>query len=131
MSKKLSCSSSLSRKNSKKTCCSCKKSHCLKLYCECFKNGDYCDVCTCPNCLNKESFELLRQHSISHLKLKNKNAFKSVVIETQDNDTKKHIKGCKCKNSNCQKNYCECFQFGLSCSESCRCVNCKNGIEHS
>lgn len=130
MSKKLSCSSSISRKNSKKNCCSCKKSHCLKLYCECFKNGDYCDVCTCPNCLNKESFELLRQHSISHLKLKNKNAFKSVITENEKTETKKHIKGCKCKNSNCQKNYCECFQFGVSCSESCRCVSCKNGVEH-
>lgn len=125
-SKKESYSSAM-RKASKKNCCSCKQSHCLKLYCECFKVGDYCSDCTCPNCLNRTNFEDLRQQSINHLKMKNKNAFKPVV--SKDQDKEKHIKGCKCKNSNCKKNYCECYQNGIGCSSGCKCTNCLNGKE--
>lgn len=117
------------KKASKKNCCSCKQSHCLKLYCECFKVGDYCHDCTCPNCLNRTKFEALRQQSITHLKNKNKNAFKPVVCKDKDEDKEKHIKGCKCKNSNCKKNYCECYQNGIGCSSGCKCTNCLNGKE--
>ncbi|CAJ1907989.1 unnamed protein product [Cylindrotheca closterium] len=35
--------------------CKCKKSQCLKLYCECFKIGRICAVfCKCNNCKNKK-----------------------------------------------------------------------------
>jgi len=27
-----------------------------------------------------------------------------------------HISGCRCKKSNCQKKYCECFQMGVLCN---------------
>jgi hypothetical protein len=109
----------------KKICCSCKKSHCLKLYCECFKNGRYCEFCSCPNCLNKEKFESLRTQSINFLKAKSKHAFKSVKIETDDKHHQ-HIKGCKCKNSNCKKNYCECYQNNMKCGDHCKCSGCMN-----
>ena len=33
---------------------------------------------------------------------------------------------CKCKNSNCQKNYCDCYQNGKFCSSKCKCIDCKN-----
>ena len=34
--------------------CNCKKSKCLKLYCDCFANGGYCGpACSCMNCANK------------------------------------------------------------------------------
>ena len=126
--KKSSCIS-LKKVNStlKKNCCSCKQSHCLKLYCECFKMEVYCIDCTCPQCFNRENFEVLRQQSINHLKNKSKHAFKSVVTKDEKNNIEKHIKGCKCKNSNCKKNYCECFQNGMSCSDICKCLNCSNG----
>ena len=129
-SQKLSNASCSVIKPPKKSCCSCKKSHCLKLYCECFKKLGYCQSCSCPNCLNNEKFEEVRQESINHLKCKNKHAFQSVVIIENNNSStqvKKHIKGCKCVNSSCQKNYCECYQYGLSCTDSCKCLNCKNG----
>ena len=35
-----------------KIVCNCKKSKCLKLYCECFILGLYCDGCNCSPCFN-------------------------------------------------------------------------------
>ena len=34
--------------------CNCKNSRCLKLYCECFASGQYCEPgsCNCLNCFN-------------------------------------------------------------------------------
>ncbi len=32
--------------------CNCKKSKCLKLYCECFANNYYCEGCNCLACHN-------------------------------------------------------------------------------
>lgn len=33
--------------------CHCKRSRCLKLYCDCFAQGVYChDLCQCASCLN-------------------------------------------------------------------------------
>ena len=35
-------------------------------------------------------------------------------------------KGCSCSKNSCQKNYCECFKYGLPCTPLCRCENCCN-----
>lgn len=41
------------KKAEKRTKCKCISSKCLKLYCECFKNGTLCsDACKCRNCEN-------------------------------------------------------------------------------
>jgi len=41
--------------------CSCKKSRCLKLYCECFRGGFTCGAsCKCQNCANTPEFEVER-----------------------------------------------------------------------
>jgi hypothetical protein len=34
--------------------------------------------------------------------------------------------GCFCKKSRCLKKYCECFERGEMCEQSCRCENCQN-----
>jgi hypothetical protein len=35
--------------------CHCKKSQCLKLYCDCFANGAFCSGCACLDCRNVEA----------------------------------------------------------------------------
>ncbi|KAH8240840.1 hypothetical protein KR026_005975, partial [Drosophila bipectinata] len=36
------------------------------------------------------------------------------------------VKGCCCKRSQCIKNYCDCYQSMVICSQFCRCVGCRN-----
>lgn len=36
-----------------KTCCNCKKSKCIKLYCDCFRSNKLCTNCSCGDCLNQ------------------------------------------------------------------------------
>ena len=49
--------SSPSSKPSKRGC-NCKNSKCLKLYCECFALGEYCNNCNCLNCHNNSTNEV-------------------------------------------------------------------------
>ena len=46
--------------------------------------------------------------------------------DTTDAAVARHNKGCNCKKSFCLKKYCECFQAAIFCSETCKCVDCKN-----
>lgn len=48
----------------KNICCNCKKSHCLKLYCECFANKRYCQGCNCANCFNIKENDDLRTRAM-------------------------------------------------------------------
>jgi hypothetical protein len=88
---------------SKKTKCNCKKSHCRKLYCECYANKEFCVNCNCEDCHNMFSFK------------------KKITQEEVPN-----ITTCTCTKSNCKKKYCECFKEGKKCNSKCRCVACEN-----
>jgi hypothetical protein len=48
----------------KQICCNCKKSHCLKLYCECFLKKVFCKGCNCANCLNTEENKAQRDLAV-------------------------------------------------------------------
>lgn len=49
--------------------CNCKRSNCLKLYCECFASGVYCHKhCNCVNCFNNQvSNQLSQNQQLCHL----------------------------------------------------------------
>ena len=82
--------------------CTCSKTKCLKKYCECLANNQYCYNCSCVDCHNLPSFQ--------QEKLKGNG--ESIT--------------CTCSKSNCNKKYCECFKYGKKCNDNCRCLNCKN-----
>ena len=39
-----------------KVYCNCKKTKCLKLYCDCFRLNQTCDGCNCQGCHNLEIY---------------------------------------------------------------------------
>lgn len=107
--------------------CNCKKSRCLKLYCECFAKGLICGVdCNCSDCHNTDNLEELRQLVIKETEEKNPYAFKSKYKQIEKKENILHSRGCNCSKTGCVKKYCECFNAGTGCSRLCRCVNCQN-----
>ncbi|XP_022723342.1 protein tesmin/TSO1-like CXC 3 [Durio zibethinus] len=122
--------------------CNCKRSKCLKLYCECFAAGIYCvDYCACENCFNKPEYEDTVLDIRQQIELRNPLAFAPAVVK-QANDSPnvaddgnsmtpssaRHKRGCKCKRSKCLKKYCECFRAKVGCSDGCRCEDCENSF---
>lgn len=59
--------------------CNCKNSRCLKLYCECFASGRYCDGCNCLNCHNNSAHESTRQAAVESILERNPNAFRPKI----------------------------------------------------
>ncbi|KAK3200607.1 hypothetical protein Dsin_024022 [Dipteronia sinensis] len=121
--------------------CNCKRSKCLKLYCECFAAGLYCvEPCSCLDCFNKPKHEDTVLETRRLIESRNPLAFAPKVIRSADSATEfgdetnktpasaRHKRGCNCRRSSCLKKYCECFQGGVGCSASCRCEGCQNAF---
>ena len=67
--------------------CNCKKSSCLKLYCECFAAGEYCsELCKCRECYNNINHSFVRNATIDNMKERNPNAFKPKIQNTNNNN---------------------------------------------
>uniref|UniRef100_A0AC34F0D0 CRC domain-containing protein n=1 Tax=Panagrolaimus sp. ES5 TaxID=591445 RepID=A0AC34F0D0_9BILA len=121
----------LSKKSpfSKNKPCSCKNSQCLKLYCKCFANGEFCVNCKCQGCHNSFG-SAERSIAIKEALVKNPLAFKSKIgvgrKRGNDDVERVHTNGCHCKKSQCMKNYCECYEAKVACSDRCSCNGCRN-----
>ena len=102
--------------------CNCVKSRCLKLYCDCYKAEELCNVfCKCVSCRNVYSESLP-----GGLLFRMKSEYKLHKPESFGKKTKKTGEGCSCKNNRCLKKYCDCFRNGTACSEKCLCLDCAN-----
>lgn len=110
-----------------KKCCKCKKSMCLKLYCECFAAGESCEGCNCVGCHNLPEYENERRRAIARISKKNPAGLKrrTGIVKGVTNITKAGT-GCNCSKSGCRKNYCDCFKIGIECGSSCSCEGCRN-----
>ena len=110
--------------------CRCKKTKCLKLYCECFVQGLTCnEYCDCSDCHNHEKTEeaaFHRKFVIQDALIKNPSAFKPKFKENPDTQANRHTRGCKCNRSRCRSGYCECWNAKVECTELCKCVSCEN-----
>jgi len=117
-------------------CCSCKKSQCLKLYCECFANNSMCKGCSCKNCLNTQDNTTFRKEAMRIALSKNPLCFEpKLAYLVSEKDSAMRMKtrttGCLCSKSHCLKRYCQCLESGAPCTDICKCKDCKNTPSHA
>lgn len=107
------------------TGCNCRKSRCLKLYCQCFASSSTCNPsrCKCVNCRNAPEFGDEIQRVREMILERNPKAFERKVYSEEGRED---LLGCKCRTSNCLKKYCECYSASAKCGANCRCIDCKN-----
>ena len=98
-------------------CCNCKKSRCLKLYCDCFANKTFCKGCNCIDCHN------IRLYEDEVLEAREKVGAKRHLYELNGINI-----GCNCSKG-CTRKYCECFKKDKMCGSGCNCIGCKNKVK--
>ncbi|KAL4360032.1 hypothetical protein AHAS_Ahas08G0136800 [Arachis hypogaea] len=71
--------------------CTCKKSACLLLYCECFAAKGYCaECCTCEGCLNRQEHEDKVNDARDKIKSRNPFAFSPEMVPSASNQEEEH-----------------------------------------
>ena len=115
--------------------CNCRKSRCLKLYCQCFAIRAYCiGACNCVSCANNAGHIAQRKEAIVAILERNPNAFDDKFKPTAVSASvgiASHKNGCRCRKSMCLKKYCECYQAAVPCSITCSCLHCCNKLSPS
>ena len=112
--------------------CNCKKSKCLKLYCQCFAARAFCQgTCKCTMCSNSADNIDAINTAVTVITERNPSAFECKFMEGGNKEDVVHKIGCRCRKSMCLKKYCECFQAQIACSDSCICLDCCNTLETS
>uniref|UniRef100_A0A8C0GSA8 Protein lin-54 homolog n=1 Tax=Chelonoidis abingdonii TaxID=106734 RepID=A0A8C0GSA8_CHEAB len=74
--------------------CNCTKSLCLKLYCDCFANGEFCNNCNCTNCYNNLDHENDRQKAIKACLDRNPEAFKPKIGKGKEGESDRRRVSC-------------------------------------
>ena len=109
--------------------CRCKRTGCLKMYCQCFANGQVCAPhrCTCTgDCANT----LVSEGAAARDHPARARAMRDMVERHGPDVFRKRERvmraGCHCDKQPCSKNYCICFRHGVACGAQCRCTDCEN-----
>ena len=98
--------------------CSCSKTHCLKMYCACFRDSKLCSRdCHCIDCDN--TLEESRIGGKLHFA-------RNELLKKKQFSTAFGNRTCRCTKTHCLKMYCVCFSNGAACAEKCKCVGCEN-----
>lgn len=111
--------------------CRCRKSRCLKLYCECFAADLACsDACKCTDCGNSGDVTAreVERTARSITKIVRVPVTLGANSKSSQNPASHWapLRSCNCKRSACNKLYCDCYQSGTPCRDTCRCTECKN-----
>lgn len=87
--------------------CNCRKSQCLKLYCQCFAAKVICSsVCRCMTCANTANNASGIQEALRRILDRNPNAFDckfKTAGPSRMGDEVVHKTGCRCRKSMCLK----------------------------
>lgn len=112
--------------------CRCKKTNCLKLYCECFLKGGMCGPqCKCVGCMNTTAHQTIREMLLEDHYNKGAIAYNpsKQAVDDKVATVIQRDRRCTCGKTGCNKKYCECFRNNSRCTADCKCKGCKNGNE--